>query len=100
MVAVLALAAGLLIGNRSAYGRKTLKTQFGEIVMLNSQGDVTFETGNAEDQKAFEADAVWWEGEQCVRRQGDRSPAEVGWVDIRRPGGGGVDDQVLWVSCA
>jgi hypothetical protein len=106
VVATVALALGLFLGNSTPFGSKKLTVLEGRAFLGNTENWLTsFDTGSPDDQMSFRANAVAWsdgsehgdDSPPCLK-EGRSVPVKVGytWVDL--PDGGRMP-VVAWVEC-
>jgi hypothetical protein len=106
--AVVAFAVGVVLGMRSPYGAKHLKTV--DAVAKLENREVGLGLADEEDgdlQFSFDVHHIAWtsssahgEGNPpCLRREGKKVKVEIGYLDLAAPDGTTYDDQALWIRC-
>jgi hypothetical protein len=106
VVAVVALALGVVLGNNTAIGAKKLTVHEGSAYLHNTENWLTsFDPEDPDDQLAFHANAVYWsdgsssgEGHPPCLSKGRAVPVRVGYSRVELPDGG-FRSVVSWVEC-
>jgi len=103
---VLAITVGVYAGLRSPWGTKHPQVKQGIAVRANSENDLVLFDAEDGTQLTLYADTLWWESDiaagegdpPCLRKPGEKSDVEVGFMWVAGPSGG-ARPEGLWVRC-
>lgn len=109
-VALLLLSAGYLVGVRSPWTAHHPETVEGTAVRIaSSPYEAAYFDPSGGDRIMFNLNDVVWEADgktgsgsipPCLREVGERTPVEVGLINVKRPSGDGSYFEVLSVMCS